>query len=710
MNERLKILTDLTLAGKMHPQQNEIEFDRMDLLLPKHTGKAKRIHDYVLAQKPVLTPYQTFTGLLCLEDERIPGDYMRTTGLSNIHNLLAVFYDKPIDNLSTFEWQHATADYARILQCGITGLLREIDASRRAHAGEEEKLDFLNSMQIVADTLIEWAHLCAAEAEKLATTVCEPSYRANLQHLASALQRVPEHPATTFYEAILSIILLFGYDPDSLGTLDRTLRPYYESDLQSGRLTREAAKEMLQELFLTLQANTPISSSNFTRGGESHFCVGGYNERGEDSFDDLSLLILEAMTELPTYIPQISLRWTKKLPFETFYHVLNLFRRDKNNRIAFINDEVKMKGVMNICGMPYEVACRYTSVGCNEVAFPGSFFAGTTNANILRSVEKTFFERESDILQAKTWEDFFAIYCTELFRDIDLMLHYEDEFMKVRAEDVSYVTSLLFDGCIKEAKTFTRGACQHAVAGFGMIGLPNVYDSLTVVKQFVYDEKRFTMQELVDALKNDWHGYEDMRAVIAKCSRFFGNDSAVSNDIAALWNKTLYEYTKGKTSALGYHYLFGNLQGYEPHHQIFGSAMRATPDGRHAGDALKFGIGQSGGYDREGLTALLHAVAKCDPYGIITAGPSVTNLYLDEKLITDEEQFLKTAHMLAIYFQSGGSQFQINYVSQEELKAAQKTPEPYKNLRVRVSGFSDYFVNLEDSIQNDIIARTEKSN
>lgn len=111
------------------------------------------------------------------------------------------------------------------------------------------------------------------------------------------------------------------------------------------------------------------------------------------------------------------------------------------------------------------------------------------------------------------------------------------------------------------------------------------------------------------------------------------------------------------------------MQGYNPHHQIFGSATRATPDGRHAGEALKFGIGQSGGYDREGLTALLQSVAKCDAHGIITTGPSVTNLYLDEKLITDDEQFLKTARMLEIYFMTGGTQFQINYVSKEELKS-----------------------------------------
>lgn len=218
---------------------------------------------------------------MCLEDDRIPGDYMRICELTNIRSLLAAFYNKPIDNLSTFEWQHATADYARVLRCGVKGLLAEIDAARLAHAADEEKLDFLNSMQIVADTLVEWAHLCAAEAEELAATVSEPVYRANLKFLASTLRRVPEQPATTFYEAILSIILLFGYAPDSLGTLDRTLRPYYESDLKAGRLTREGAKEMLQELYLTLQANTPISSCNFTCGGESHFCAGGYDERGE---------------------------------------------------------------------------------------------------------------------------------------------------------------------------------------------------------------------------------------------------------------------------------------------------------------------------------------------------------------------------------------------------------------------------------------------
>ncbi len=206
------------------------------------------------------------------------------------------------------------------------------------------------------------------------------------------------------------------------------------------------------------------------------------------------------------------------------------------------------------------------------------------------------------------------------------------------------------------------------VAGVGLIGITNVIDSLSIIKQFVYDEKIVTMAELIAALKNNWNGYEPLLALIKQRGRFFGNDDETSNYVAKLFADTLYKYTKDKVSDLGYHYLFGNLQGYNPHHKFFGSAMRATPDGRNNGEMLKFGLGQSGAYDREGLTALLNSVSKCDKNGILSGGESVTNIYLDEKLVTDNGNLLKTAKMLETYFKNGGSHFQLNYISQEDLK------------------------------------------
>ncbi len=706
MTERIKQLTELTLAGKMLPQTTAVTYDRKDEFLPESTKDAKRIYEYVTAQKPVLTKYSKMTGLLSF-DGSCPGDAMSTKGLKNFKVLFDQFYCKPLDALSTFEWQHATADYAMIIRKGVRKLISEIEASKKNHAEEESKLLFLDALKTVAEAMIAWAHKCSDAARALAETVEEEEYRANLLTLADALQKVPEHPAETFYEAVLSIYILFCYDPDSIGTLDRTLSDFYFRDIEAGRLTKEEAREYLQELYLMLQSRIELGTRNFTRGGESHFCIGGYDEDHKDCFSELSMLIVESMVELPTYIPQLSLRWTEQLPREIFRRVMELERNDPHKRIAFVNDEGKIHGMLHRLKFPFEVACRYSTVGCNETAFPGGMVGGTTNANALRSMDNTFKNRADEIIAAKSFDEFFEIYKSELLSDIDQICRHADEFNKIRAKDTSYVTSLLFPDCIKKALPFSKGAVTWASAGAGLVGIVNSIDSLAIVKQFVYDEKIIDMQTLVDALRQNWVGYEALLAKIKKKGKFFGNDDDTSNYVAKLYADTIHEHTKDKKNVFGYRIGFGNLQGYNPHHEWFGALTGATPDGRHAGEMLKFGIGQSGGYDREGLTALLSSVAKCDEHKVLSGGSSVLNIYLEESAIREEESFSKIILLLETYFKMGGTHFQLNYLSKEDLKKAKIKPEDYPSLRVRVSGFSENFVKLPGSVQDDVIARTE---
>lgn len=706
MNDRIKKLTQLTLNGEMYPCGKIINFDRTDLFLSESKMTVKRIHDYVMAQKTLLTEYQTMARPCILDSSQVEGAYMNFGATKNSQRLLNDFYNKPIDNLSTFEWQHATPDYEFILNLGMKGLTEKINESKKIYKNDSEKTDFLECLEVVANTLIEWAEKCSLEAFEKSKKVIDKNAKENLIKLSKTLKYIPKNPPNTLYEAVLFINILFAYEPDSVGTLDRSLYPYYKSDLEKGIETRESAKVILQEFFLMLQANTPKNSGNFTRGGESHFCVGGYNEEKEDVFNDFSMLIIEALTQIPSFIPQVSLRWTKKLPFETFKQVLNIAIHDDNKRIAFVNDEVKIHSAMHINKFPYEVACRYSTTGCNEVAYPGGFVSASSNTNFLRSMENTIYKRSEEIICKKSFEEFFEIYKEEMFADVDLMLKYDDEYMKVRGRDNYYATSLLFSGCIKNAISFTKGACKYATAGVGLIGVTNVIDSLAIIKQFVYDEKITDMKILIQALNQNWNGYEDLLCTIKKKGDFFGNDGETSNYVAGLLFDTLYDHVKDKMSVLGYKIAFGSLQGYNPHHQWFGEKTKATPDGRHNGEMLKFGLGQSDGYDREGLTALLNSVAKCDRHGIISGGASVTNINLDKKLVETEESFFKTSKMLETYFQNGGSQFQLNFVSEEDLMNAKKNPEKYDNLRVRVSGFSDYFVSLSEDIQEDIIKRT----
>ena len=706
MNEIIKKLTDLTLTGQMYATPVKTAYDDADLLLPKQQMESKRLCEYILNQEPKLTEYSCLTGFFNF-DGSVVGDAFRRGGHAGFDEARRLFYTKNIDNLSTFEWQHATADYAKVLQRGFKGILEDIEASLKAHDAPEQ-VEFLLALKRVAHALIGWAHKCAKRALELSKSVSNEAYKRNLEKLSDTLLRVPENAPETFYEAVLCIYLCFSADPDSVGTLDRYLYPFYQKDMANGTLTKEDAAAYLQELFLMLQAATKHTHANFTRGGESHFCVGGYLPNGEDGFNELSRLIVESMLELPTYIPQVSLRWTKKTPREVFRFMMDKERKDPYKRIAFQNDEKRIKCYTEICGIPFEKAVGYTTVGCNEPAFLGAITGSNSKVNFARSTARLFHERCKLIENAATFEEFFEVFKQELFADLERAYEYDNFYNKQRARDINYISSLVFNDCIENATSLTQGGGNTAIASPMCLGITNVIDSLCVVKQFVFDEKSFSMRELIAALHANWNGYETMRAMILKKGKFFGNDDDCSNEVAQKIYRELYLFLKDKTNLFGYHWLIGDLLGYHPHHKYFGEHTKATPDGRHDGDMLKFGIGQSEGRDREGLTALLASIAKADP-NAIACGSTVTNVLIDPALVQNDERFEKTVDLFLSYFQMGGVHFQLTYVSKEDLLRAQETPEQYSNLRVRVSGFSDYFVKLQRDIQNDVIARTEQA-
>jgi len=388
-------------------------------------------------------------------------------------------------------------------------------------------------------------------------------------------------------------------------------------------------------------------------------------------------------------------------------YVLDCERKDINKRIAFVNDEPRLKGLMEYTGLSYKEAVNYTMMGCNELALPGGMVFGFDPMNIVRSVENTFYKRDNDIVAAKDFDEFYAIYEEELLGDLCAAEKISRGFQNIRSRDCNIVSNIFLEGCIENAKSCIQGGLSRYIAVGLPIGLSNVIDSLSVTKQFVYDEKIITMNVLIDALKNNWNGYEKLRMLILKKGNFFGNNDDCSNEIAVRLFKSIGKWNS-TGNYLGKKWIFGNLIGYNEHHKLFGNATKATPDGRFFGDMINFGIGQSEGKDRNGMTSLLNSVAKCDPDAILT-GPSVTNVLIDEQLIKNDESFNKLVLLFETYFKTGGTHFQLTYVSKEDLKEAKKNPVKFAGLRVRVSGFSDYFVLLNDALQDEIILRTEHS-
>lgn len=703
MTERIGKLVKKTVAGGMYVSPVKTDYDRCDLFLSPIKMSAKRVCEYIRNQEPLIVPESCFTGLITF-DGSVEGDVFNRSGHKNFNIACEKFYNKPVDNLLTFEWQHSVGDFAKIINGGIVSIKDEIKKSIEKHKNDAEATQFLETQSDICDALIDWASKCSEKALSFSKTVSNEKYKKNLEKLSRALKNVPKKSASSFYEAILSLYVCYGLIPDSIGLIDRYLYPFYKSDIESGALTKEEASEYLQELFLMLQARIPISSDRFYRGGESHFCVGGYLENGEDGFNELSKLIVDSLMELPTWIPQISLRWTPKTPHEVLHYMMDCERKDPNKRIAFVNDVPRINGLMKYTGFSHEKAVHYTMIGCNEIAMPGGIVFGFDPMNIVRCVQNTFFNRSDDIINAKTFDEFYDIFQKEMFKDLSEADKIGKGFQTIRERDCNLVSSIFIDGCIESAKSVTQGGTNTYIAVGLLIGISNVIDSLSVTKQLVFDEKRITMEQLIDALRNNWNGFEDLREYILKKGDFFGNDEACSNDIAHRFFKSLDEWNDGN-NYLRKKLVFGNLVGYNEHHKFFGNNTKATPDGRFQGDMISFGIGQSEGKDRNGLTALLSSVAKCDPYSVLT-GPSVTNVLLDEQLIKNDENFEKLVYLFETYFKMGGTHFQLTYVSKEDLINAKKSPDKYKNLRVRVSGFSDYFVFLNEGLQDEIIQRT----
>lgn len=705
MTDRIRFLTEKTVAGEMYVYTVKTEFDRCDLFLSPVKMSGKRVCEYIDNQEPLVVEQSRFTGLIKF-DGSVEGDIFGRVGHKNFAIACNNFYNRPVDNLMTFEWQHSVGDFGKIINGGIVSVKAEIEASVTAHKGDTAATEFLETQYDICNAIIRWAHKCSDRAKAMSEKTENADYRRNLAMLSKALLKVPEKPAESFYEAILSLYVCYGFIPDSIGLIDRYLYPFYKVDTESGKLNKTEAAEYLQELFLMLQARIPKSSDCFYRGGESHFCVGGYLENGDDGFNELSRLIVDSLIELPTWIPQISLRRTKKTPHSVFRYMMDCERKDPNKRIAFVSDEPRIEGLVKYNGIPYEKAVNYTMIGCNEIALPGGIVFGFDPMNIVRCVQNTFFERTDDIIAAETFEDFYEVFESEMFKDLDEADKIGKGFQDIRSRDCNLVSNIFIDGCIKNAKSVTQGGTDSYIAVGLLIGISNAIDSLSITKQLVFDEKKVTMSELCEALENDWVGFEDLRTYIIKKGRFFGNDDEESDEAAHKFFSSLDKWNTGD-NYLKRKLVLGNLVGYNEHHKFFGNNTNATPDGRHKGDMIAFGIGQSDGKDRNGVSALLSSVAKCDPHCILT-GPSVTNVLLDEQLIRNDESFEKLVDLFETYFDMGGTHFQLTYVSKEDLINAKKEPEKYKNLRVRVSGFSDYFIFLNDGLQDEIITRTQQ--
>ncbi len=696
MTDRIKKMAKEALAGKYSARDDiPYEPERSDRTVDIGLG----IRDYLTTQ-PIrfcedeyLVDRYRFFGI-----RTVPSCYYRRCYGNRARYWSSLCSAHPT-KLFYWGWTHVALDFGYLLNNGLEAYYERIERSKKVHANDAEKLEFLESMKLCLDGVCARYEMYRREARALAENEQDSSRKEVLLRFADTFSRIPMKPARTFFDAVQFTWLAFLLAPDSLGRIDQYLLPFYRNGLKSGEITEEFAFELLEELFVKVYET---QSDNLDFGGYSghnHLVVGGYLNDGSDGFNELSRVVLEAIADLPTFRPQASFRYTKHTTAETMRYITELNKR--NQIIVFVNDEPRIDGMV-ACGIDREDAINYSVIGCNEWAIVGKSRLDLAHISLVHSVESAIYENKAP----ERYEDFYKIFEHELAKDFNRIIDTYSDYAKAIATENNVLTSIFHDDCIENAVSMSRGGTKYYGLTMSFNGISNVADSLSVIKQFVFDEKRFTYEELLSALQADWQGYEDMRALILKEGHFFGNDDDYVDDIACDIVNSIYVQRDNASNPHIKNLIVGSFVGATHPNIVLGKMTKATPDGRFNGDAFTMGISQSEGKDKSGVTALLKSIAKLD-YSKF-CGCVVSNLKLDKAMSDTPEKLDRLASLYHTFLRLGGMQLQINYLSAEELTDAQKTPENYQNLMVRVTGYSGYFTRFPRELQDDIIKRTSQ--
>ncbi|MFH1651345.1 MAG: pyruvate formate lyase family protein [Chloroflexota bacterium] len=631
-------------------------------------------------------------------------------------------------------------NFEKALAVGLNTLAQQAEdklAALKARAPEDmdtrryiEAQQFLEAMSISLRAAVRFAGRYADLARDMAARETDPRRKRELEEIAAACDRVPGEPPRTFQEAVQAwffIHLIVNYF-ETLGQgggcrLDVVLYPYYKKDIDSGRLTRAQAQELLENLWIKINdgvvASTPEEHAS-SQGAIRlfHFTIGGVDKDGNDASNELSSLMIDASMALHTLEPLFALRYHPRMSEDLLMKAIDCIRTGVGYPSVF-NDSVIIPWLTER-DIPLEDARDYGIPVCVEPILPGKAFTTTTSPsmgvlNLAKCFELALYQGKDPLYGAQ-------LGCVtpppETFQSID-------DVMDAYLQQVRYVSgkmaqinrcaeviiqeyrqrpfaSALIDDCIETAQTCMNEFYAHT-AMITAVGPVNVIDSLAAINKFVFDEKKFTMTELIDILKNDWGGDEALRQeFINKAPKFGNDDDYVDRFAREVFHRSQEEVAKSKDIHGSSLTLDGSIaNGY----WLWGRKVGATPDGRRRKETLADGNGSPmAGRDRSGPTAVLNSLGKINqPVWATLVNQRFMPQFLEGANKQVFAQYLKTFSDLGVWH------IQFNVIDDKTLFDAQKHPENYDDLIVRVAGFSAYFVDLSKFSQDQIIGRMAQS-
>ena len=622
---------------------------------------------------------------------------------------------------------------SKIYEKGFLDLKAEIQESIQnldffndpaAHDKKEE----LKAMDIAADALIRFAQRHAERLRKLAESEPDSERRDELTAMARNCDRVPAHAPQTFWEALqyywfvhVGVITeLNPWDSFNPGRLDQHLYPFYKRDMEAGILTEVRARELLQSFWIKFNnhpAPPKVGVTAEESGTYTDFSlinVGGVKVDGSDAVNELSYILLDVIEEMRLLQPSSMLQLSKKNPDRFIKRALKIIKTGFGQPSIFNTDSIVQELVRQ--GKSIEDARCGGASGCVESgAFGREAYILTGYFNIPKLVELTFnngfdpYTKKQigpltgDPTTFQTFDQFFEAFEKQLRHFINIKIEGNNIIDRLYAKYMPVpFLSLLIDDCIKNGKDYHAGGARYNTSYIQGVGLGSVTDALASIRHNVYDNQNVTMKELKEALETNFENAESLRSRFVNETPKYGNDDDRADSILRRVFEAYFRAIDGRPNVRGGQHRINLLPTTV--HVYFGSVTGALPDGRKAGEALSEGISPVQGADRKGPTSVVKSAAKIDH---LRTGGTLLNQKFTPQLLSDNGGITKLTHLIRSYFKMDGHHIQFNVVTADTLRKAQKNPEQYRDLIVRVAGYSDYFVDIGPALQDEIIARTE---
>ena len=638
---------------------------------------------------------------------------------------------------SSIQWVH---DYGKILKRGFNGIkqeaLEKLEALDSLSAKDIcEKKPFLEAVVLVCDAIVLWARRYAEAARLKAAETTDPVRKEELLRMAANCERVPGEPARDFWEACQSqwFTQMFSRLEQKTGTtisngrMDQYFYPYYKADVEAGKLDDARATELLECMWVGMAEFIDMYISP-TGGafneGYAHWeavTVGGQTPEGADATNELTHLILKSKREFPLHYPDLAARVHSGCPESYLWDVAETIKFGSGFP-KLINDEEVVPLYVSK-GATFEEALDYAVSGCTEARMPNrdTYTSGGAYINFAAAVEmvlrngrmKKYGDQvlgveTGDPRGFATWEEFFEAYKKQHYLFLRAAFVQQYLINKIRATHFAQpMGSAMHDLCMKHCVDLHQEQVPEGInfGYFEFMGLGTVVDSLSAVKKLVFEEKKLTMDKLIQAIDANFEGFEDVKALL-KSAPCYGNNDDYADEIGRELDRISVAYAgKYGMKDLGIH----NDCRYVPFtsHVPFGKVVSATPNGRVNWFPLSDGSSASHGADVNGPTAVLLSNFHTKNYGMRDRAARMLNLKFTPKTLEGEQGTEKLVAFIRTFIDLKLWHVQFNVINKETLLKAQKDPAKYRNLIVRIAGYSAYFVDLSPDLQNDLIARTE---